>query len=507
MKQLFTDFSGGIDVGSTKLNLGFQTKKVYAQTATNVEIMSNYGIQRMKGNSLLFSLNTQNDDNNVNYSINSLFATNDCILVSIDEGKLYCYNFINSSLTLLVDSLTKNKKCNFVKYLNGVFITNGFDKPMYFKNSDKSIEILELKGADEQVIIGNSVASFCSRLFVAQGSKLYYSALGNYKDFSTSGDAGYIADFHIDTAEIVALKPYQEYLAIYKAEQTYLLSGSSPSNYSIMPFSNKGACSSNACVTVNNKQYFFSNGLFALSQTGELNQIVMSSEISLNIKPMVNEIDFNKKSSIILLPYELKNQLWCFVPTKDSNYINNVFVFDYANSAWVKREIPQNITSACLYNSRILTGDSLGNVYLEDNGNTFNGEAINFLYQTPFFALGTNSERKTIEEFYLIMDEEVDNKFIFSCNKDYDDLFESDMEEVEVMSLFSLVWDDDNSHFAIEENQTAYNYHDCWSKMFDPKYKLEISESVYSVQICIRGTDLTHDFALVGMDFKEILVD
>ena len=105
------------------------------------------------------------------------------------------------------------------------------------------------------------------------------------------------------------------------------------------------------------------------------------------------------------------------------------------------------------------------------------------------------------------MDEEVDNKFIFSCNKDYDDLFESDMEEVEVMSLFSLVWDDDNSHFAIEENQTAYNYHDCWSKMFDPKYKLEISESVYSVQICIRGTDLTHDFALVGMDFKEILVD
>ena len=102
MKQLFTDFSGGIDVGSTKLNLGFQTKKVYAQTATNVEIMSNYGIQRMKGNSLLFSLNTQNDDNNVNYSINSLFATDDCILVSIDEGKLYCYNFINSSCLLIL---------------------------------------------------------------------------------------------------------------------------------------------------------------------------------------------------------------------------------------------------------------------------------------------------------------------------------------------------------------------------------------------------------------------
>ena len=506
MKQLFTDFSGGINVSSTKLNLGFETKKVYAQSATNVEIMSNYGIRRVKGNSLLFSLKTQDDDNS-NYSINSLFSIDNYILISTDDGELYSYNFQNLALTLLKSSLTANKKCNFAKYLNGVFITNGVDKPMYFKSSDNSVEVLELTGADNQTIIGEAVASFRSRLFVAQGSKLYFSSLGNYKDFSTSGDAGYIADFHIDTAEIVALKPYQEYLAIYKEGQTYLLSGASPSDFSIMPFSNKGACSSNATTTVNNKQYFFSNGLFALSQTGELNQIVMSSEITLNIKPLVNDINFNKKDSIILLPYELKNQLWCFVPLENKSYINNVFVFDYTNNAWVKREIPQNITAACLYNNRILTGDSLGNVYLEDNGNTFNGEPINFLYQTPFFALGTNSERKTIEEFYLIMDEDVDNKFIFSCNKDYDDLFESDMEEVKVLSLFSLVWDDDTSHFAVEENPPSSDYHDCWSKMFEPKYKLEISESLYSVQICIRGNDITHDFALVGLDFKEILVD
>lgn len=255
MKQLFTDFSGGINVSSTKLNLGFETKKVYAQSATNVEIMSNYGIRRVKGNSLLFSLKTQDDDNS-NYSINSLFSIDNYILISTDEGELYSYNFQNLALILLKSSLTTNKKCNFVKYLNGVFITNGVDKPMYFKSSDNSVEVLELTGADNQTIIGEAVASFRSRLFVAQGSKLYFSSLGNYKDFSTSGDAGYIADFHIDTAEIVALKPYQEYLAIYKEGQTYLLSGASPSDFSIMPFSNKGACSSNATTTVNNKQYF-----------------------------------------------------------------------------------------------------------------------------------------------------------------------------------------------------------------------------------------------------------
>ena len=506
MKQLYSDFSGGLNVSSTKLNLGFETKKVYAQTATNVEIMSNYGIKRINGNTLLFSVNEQ-DDTTLNYSINSIFSIDNFLLVSLDCGRLYSYNFTNFSLTLLKEGLSTNKKCNFVKFLNGVFITNGTDNPMYYNSQNNSLEVLELEGADNQTIIGEAVASFRSRLFVAQGSKLYFSALGNYNDFSTANDAGYIADFHVDTSKIIALKPYQEYLAIYKEEQTYLLSGTSPEDFSIIPFSNKGACSSNGCVTVNNKQYFFSNGLFALSQTGELNQIVMSSEISLNIKPLINDIDYNKKESIILLPYEIKNQLWCFVPIQNSNYINNVFVFDYTNNAWVKREIPQNITAACTYNNNIITADNLGNVYLEDNGNTFNGEVINFLYQTPFFALGTNSERKTIEEFYLIMDDNVDNKFIFSVNKDYDDLFESDIEEVQIMSLFSLVWDDDNSHFAYEENPPAVDYHDCWSKMFDPKYKLEISESLYSVQICIRGNDITHDFALVGIDFKEILLD
>ena len=35
-------------------------------------------------------------------------------------------------------------------------------------------------------------------------------------DYTTADDAGYINEFHTDTGYITALKPYKDYLAIYK---------------------------------------------------------------------------------------------------------------------------------------------------------------------------------------------------------------------------------------------------------------------------------------------------
>ena len=100
----------------------------------------------------------------------------------------------------------------------------------------------------------------------------------------TSDDAGYINEFHTDTGSITALHQYKDYLAIYKRNSVYLLSGTNPSDFAITLFADKGAINSSSILNVSNKQYFLSNGIFALEQVGELNQIQLGSEISLNIK-------------------------------------------------------------------------------------------------------------------------------------------------------------------------------------------------------------------------------
>ena len=81
-------------------------------------------------------------------------------------------------------------------------------------------------------------------------------------------------------------------------------------------------------------------------------------------------------------------------------YFHTIWINDIENKAWYKRVLPQNITCACVFNDKILTADDIGNVYMEDIGNSFDGKPINFMWKSPFLSLGNPSVRKSIDEFY-----------------------------------------------------------------------------------------------------------
>ena len=81
---------------------------------------------------------------------------------------------------------------------------------------------------------------------------------------------------------------------------------------------------------LSNKQYFLSNGIFALEQVGELNQIQLGSEISLNIKDEFSS--FENLSNTIALHYEKKNQIWYFFPYASDKYFHTIWINYYVNS-------------------------------------------------------------------------------------------------------------------------------------------------------------------------------
>ena len=241
-------------------------------------------------------------------------------------------------------------------------------------------------------------------------------------------DAGYINDFHTDTADIVTMKTYKDYLAIYKRDKVYLLTGSNPTDFAITLFADKGSIARNAIVNVDNKQYFLSNGIYALEQVGELNQIRLGSEISQNIKEEFNRFDESRLDDTFVLHYQNKHQVWFFFPYLDNENFSVIWINDYYNKAWFKRVLPQKITSACTFNSHIFTADVDGKIYREDFGTSFNGEAIKFMWKSPFLALGNVLHRKLVDEFYFVLDDIHDNKFKFSLFKDYDSEYKDDVE-------------------------------------------------------------------------------
>lgn len=511
MQTYFYNLSGGVNQTLSKTALGLGTKQLYWADSKNMEILQNNGIIKQKGNVLLLQLNAEEKiiglhqlKEDRNYSI----------LIATSAGKLYVYGS-NQTLTQLNKTIDGSARINFVDFLDGVVAGSKKDALFYINNDlGYAEESCNLKDSNNNLIKADVICVYKGRVWVGAGATLYYSALGKYNDFTTANDAGYINNFHTDTNDITALKTYKDYLAIYKENSVYLLSGSSPGDFEITPFADKGTTSFSSIVNVNNKQYFINQGVFSMEQAGILSQIQLGDEISLKIKSEFDYFDKTRFNEIIILNYEAKNQVWFFIPYKNDDYFHTIWIYNYVHDAWFKRVLPQDITSACIFDEFILTADVKGKIYKEDFGNTFNGDAIKFMWKSPFLAAGDSNVRKTIEEFYFTLDETYDNNFNFSVYKNYDDTYKDDADAIYSINSDNLVWYGDN--LSAELNCT-WNYDEddgkdniiytIWATGSNAVYKAEISEANYSVQLCVEGTLAEQNAAIIGLEFKEIYLE
>lgn len=502
----YFDLSGGICQSSTKTELGLSSKILYWTDSKNIELYNNKGIVKQKGNTLLLNLPDKEPIIAMNeMESDGLYK----LIIATKSGKIYVYSESSGSLKLLNKTIS-GKKVQFVNFLRGVIVATESDEMFYIKdNSNFDIVDCNLKNKAGNIFYPDCITVYKGRVWCSDTSTIYYSALGTYNDFKTENDAGYISDFHTDTADITAIHTYKDYLAIYKKERVYLLSGSNPSDFSVMLFADKGTMATSSIVNVDNKQYFLSNGIFALEQVGELNQIRLGSEISKNIKNEFDNFDTARLKYTKVLHYENKNQTWHFFPYLGNEYYNTIWINDYVNHSWYKREVPQKITTACNFHSYILTADTEGNVYYEDYGTTFNGESISFMWKSPFLSLGNVHHRKLIEEFYFVLDDEYDNKFQCSVYKDYDGKCADDYEHIVSRHFNQLVWaknddgdsNDSNCWANIDENVPI------WTIGTDVLEKAEICGSCYSVQICVEGSEIDDNCAIIGLQFREIYND
>ena len=506
MEVSYYNLSGGINTSLTKTEMGNDTKKIYWADSKNIEIFKNRGITKQKGNVLFLELPEKEKITGL-YEL--VISDGYKMVITTESGKIYVYDEFYKKFNLLEQTLEGNKPL-FCKFLNGVLITTEKDALFYlYMKSDGTytIEDCSLKDTQGKNVKGAIISVFKGRVFAASGSTVYYSALGTYNDFTTENDAGYFKDFHTDTGNITALSPYKDYLAIYKIGKVFLLTGTTPDDFQIIPFADKGSYSPSAITNVDNKQYFLSDGIYALEQVGELNQIQLGSEISQKIREELLGFDNTCLSQSFCVNYPKKNQVWYYFKHSNSPYFSTVWINDCCNKAWYKRTVPQNVTCAALYNGNIYIGDDEGNIYKEDTGNTFNGKAIDFMWKSPFLAVTNTNRRKIIDEFYFLLDNSDDNDFEFTVYKDYESEFADDPEHI-----FSshLTWAGDE-----DEDTTAKNRYwpkdeesyPVWSISSDVMEKAEISESNLSVQLCVSGTEITNSCSIIGLYFKEIYSD
>ena len=501
----FFDLSGGINQATTRTELGLATQKIFWSDSENVELYNNRGIIRQKGNTLFIELPVSEKI----IKLCQMESDGEFKLVIITvSGKVYVYNEKTNNLTLTDLTLTGTKPL-VVPFLRGVIISSESDAMCYLKdNADYDVEEYEVNDIAGNTLYPEHITVHKGRVWCSKGSTLYYSAIGSYSDFTTENDAGYINDFHTDTADIVSMASYKDYLAIYKRDRVYLLSGSSPEDFSVALFADRGLYAPNAVVNVDNMQIFLSNGMYALEQVGELNQIRLGSEISRNIRKEFDNFDRSRLGDSFVVHYPKKHQVWVFIPYFDKSYFNTIWINDYLNRCWYKRVVPQNITTACVFDSNIVSADSEGKIYVEDFGSTFDGEPIKFMWKSPFLSLSKVLHRKLIDEFYFVLDDVQDNNFNFSLYKDYDSEYKEDTELIYSKHYTHFMWAGDDT-----PDTAQYKWNDgesespIWPVTTNVMEKAEICGSNFSVQLCVEGSEVTDNCAIIGLQFREIYND
>lgn len=209
----YFDLSGGINQSSTKTELGLNPSKIFWTDSQNIEIYKNKGIIKQKGNTLLINLPVLEQIT----GLHELEKENKFkLIITTISGKIYVYLFESNELKLLEKTLV-GKDVKFANFLNGILISTELDEMFYLKDNENfDIVQCNLKNQKNEIFYPSCITVYKGRIWCTEGSTIYYSALGTYNDFKTENDAGYIKDFHTDTSDIVTMRTYKDYLAIYK---------------------------------------------------------------------------------------------------------------------------------------------------------------------------------------------------------------------------------------------------------------------------------------------------
>jgi hypothetical protein len=488
------NLTGGIDLKSSNALIAQSEKLIAWRDAQNVEIVESGGISRMKGNSQICKLSC---------SILGLSEyikdNNRYLVVNTGNGTFGVFN--GTGIDIKKTSLCTSNKCTYDNFQNGIVVNNGQDDPFFFE-INVSPEIKPCNFISQiGVLPGLPMVTHKGRLWIASGGALYYSALGLFDQWTpdlTENGAGNFINFHNSSAKITGLAVYGEYLAIHRENQSYLLAfyGTGNASNSIKPIADRGSVSPFGIINFENKQFFYNSGIYNLSQIGQLLQISLSNEISLLIHPDFSNLDKSKLNQIVAVPYPDKKQIWFYMPYSGQNDLSVCWIYDLFNNCWYKR-VQQAINCACLYNYQIYTGTSDGYIFIENAGDSFNGntEFVSF-WNSPFFHFGEPAKFKSIDEFYIQCGITASTSCKISFRYDNDSRYE-DIEDLKFDDSDVLVFDDD---------KTLLDYNDFASDISIPE-KINIPNNFRSIQVCFKTYTADENFRIDGFEFLEIDVE
>jgi len=272
-------------------------------------------------------------------------------------------------------------------------------------------------------------AIFQNHMFLAgdpaENTNLYFSAPYAETDFSSANGSGVI---NIGFP-VVAIKTFRDALYIFGSNNIRKLVGNNISNFVLETVTDDLGClATDSVIEIGGDLLFLSqDGLRPISGTakiGDVNLETVSKDIQSIFTDIIFDIDLEGLNAVVI---RQKTQFRYFFAGSDTQGIiggfrqtPNGLQFEYSQML--------GITATCAdsgyigQNEIVLHGTSAGKVQQQEVGNSFAGNNILSIFQTPFFHMQDPEQRKVFYTVATYLRSEGDNSIVMSAVYDYEDV-------------------------------------------------------------------------------------
>jgi hypothetical protein len=332
---------------------------------------------------------------------------------------------------------------------------------------------------------------YANHMFLAgdpsQPTKLFFSAPLAETDFATGNGAGVI-NIGFD---IVAIKPFRDVLYIFGTNAIKSLKGTSVADFVISGVTHDLGClASDSIIEIGGDLLFLSqDGMRPISGTSKIGDVeleTVSKGIQSLFSDIVFEIDLNSLSAVVI---RKKSQFRVFFAAAESQGIiggirkgQEGFSFEFGELLGIEATC-----AASGYLGQfeyVIHGASDGRVHRQEQGNSFDGQDIFSVYQTPYLYFENPEQRKIFHKVNTYLRSEGFHEIILSVVYDYEDVQTANPNNYTMTTASSVAY----------YNEALFDSTDVYSGNPSPTQSTNIAGSGKSVSFkyVTKSTDASH---------------
>ena len=307
-------------------------------------------------------------------------------------------------------SSTNTLKCrfasfNFTQEDKTIFVDSKSYPIIYNASGNTVVSLSSSNSSDVQG--AENVVVFKNHAFYSKGSKIFFTAPNTVDDFATSNGAGTINVGH----DVTGMIGFREQLIIFTTDTIKKLVGSTSSDFKLEPITDRIGCINPDSIQEfgGDVAYLSPDGIRLLSATdriGDLALDIASDPIYKDANEFISQTDV---FCSVLVRGKSQYRLFAYIPSVQtasaSGLIATKFIAQGGSGiAWsTTKGLKVNVADSTYSGATetIMFGNDDGFCYRMDSGNSFDGSAIESIYESPFMPITDPQIRKTMYKLTL----------------------------------------------------------------------------------------------------------